>query len=859
MGVVFRAEDLRLGRPVALKFLHAGSTMDEAGRARIEREARAASALTHPSICTVYDVVLDGPRPFIVMEWLDGETLRARLDRAPLPHALAIEVATALASALARAHDAGLVHCDIKPANVFLTRHAEIKLLDFGIARRESDRALNEEVAGGTASFMSPEQSRGEMVDGRADMFSLGVLLGTMAPSPGPALKPVIDRMTALSPEARYKDMREAGVAIARTGRRRGRMVTAAIATAAVALLAIAGVSWWRTQQPAPMVERDVILMGAIENQTGRTQYDDILRDVVAVSFGQSPYVTMFPDSRLTSVLAQMRRPPREALTASVAREICEREGIKAFAVGAISLVNGRYQLRLDVINARTGDYLARHQEEASGDADVLAASDRLAEATRRRLGESLQSVERFNVPVATATTGSIEAFRLFQNGRQASSQGTASAASAAAFFRRAIAIDPDFALAWARLGAAHRDLREFDKAEDAMGRAFALRERASERERLEIEANYYGQTTGEISSAAETLEVWSRTYPNDPSPPNRLSAFYKNLGQLELAVETGERAVALNPSAVNRGNLAGAYVRVHQYDRAVATVNQAIADKVDNATGHRILHTVARITGDAAMAARADEWMKARTPDYSYASYYANLAGSEGRIRDARRLFQEAIALTTRAGLDDRDEVSTVRLALLEAYAGHSRQAVTIATQVLATDPNELVVADAAAALAVAGDPRGLAAIDDLARAHPANQFVTEFWQPLVRGLDLMAKGKTADAIATWRLLDRYDRGDHAWLRPSYHLGTALLAAGDLAGARERFLKVIEYRGVHFNRPLFGLAHLGLARVAAAMGAPEALAAYEKFFAVWPTADADLPVMRAARAEMARLTSARP
>jgi tetratricopeptide (TPR) repeat protein len=858
MGVVFRGEDLRLGRPVALKFLHAGSTRDAAGRARIEREARAASALTHASICTVYDVVLDGPRPFIVMEWLDGETLRSRLDREPMPEGVAIEVATVLASALARAHDAGLVHCDIKPANVFLTRHAEVKLLDFGIARRESDRALSEDVAGGTASYMSPEQTRGELLDGRSDMFSLGVLLAKMAPSPRPALKSVIARMTALSPGSRYRDMREAGAAIASARRGRGVLVTAAIALAAAVVMALAGVSWWRAQQPAPMVERDVILIGAIENQTGQPQYDDILRDVVSVSFAQSPYVTVLPDTRLVSVLAQMRRPARETLTAAVAREICEREGIKAFAVGAIALLNGRYQLRLDVINAKRGDYVTRQQEEAASEADVLAASDRLAEATRRQLGESLQSVERFNVPVATATTGSIEAFRLFQSGRQASSQGTASAAGAAAFFRRAIAIDPDFALAWARLGAAHRDLREFDKADDAMRRAFALRERTTERERLEIEANYYGQTSGQISSAAETLEVWSRTYPNDPSPPNRLSAFHKNLGELELAVETGERAVALNPSAVNRSNLAGAYVRVHQYDRAVATVNQAIADKLDNATGHRILHTVARITGDAGMAASADQWMKTRTPDYSYASYHANLAGSEGRIRDARRLFGEAIALTTRAGLDDRDEVSTVRLALLEAYAGHVRQAIAIASQVLATDPNELVIADAAAALAVAGDPRGLSTIDDLARAHPTNQFVTEFWQPLVRGLDLMSRGKTADAIATWRLLDRYDRGDHAWLRPSYHLGTALLAAGDFAGARERFQKVIEYRGVHFNRPLFGLAHLGLARVAAAERSPAAAAAYEKLFAVWESADADLPVVREARRELARLTSTR-
>jgi tetratricopeptide (TPR) repeat protein len=609
---------------------------------------------------------------------------------------------------------------------------------------------------------------------------------------------------------------------------------------------------------PAPLLERELILIGDFENRTGEPMFDDILRHAVEVKFEQSPYVTVLPATRTREVLAQMRRAPDEVLVADVAREISERAGIKAFTVGSIASVGGGYVLRLDVINARTGAYLARQQSEAGGQDDVLAAIDRAASATRRQLGESLQSIARFDVPVAVATTGSLEALRAFRLGLRLTSQGTAAALRATGFFKRAIELDPDFALAHAQLGIAYRNVREYRQADAAMRLAFARRHRAGPRERLQIEAAYYGQVSGEIGKAVETMHEWAATYPDDARPHNSLMAYYKDLGRIEQAVEHGERAVAMQSSALYRANLAGAYVRTHQFDRAIAVGEAAIRDGADNATTHRVLHTVARITHDRALAEREEAWMSRRTQDFAYISYRANLAGSEGRMDAARLLFVEAINLAGRAGLDDRLEQSRLRLAMLEIYTGNGARAIVLAGAVLAADPSEFVAADAAFVLALAGDARGATVIKDLVERNPDDEYLTHLWQPLVAGIEAAAAGALPRAIETWRLIDTYDRGDHAWLRPSYHLGLARLATGATEEARARFQKVIEHQGVHFNRPLFALAHLGLARTQAALGnAAGARAAYEQFFAVWSAADAELPIMREARREYARIDAA--
>jgi eukaryotic-like serine/threonine-protein kinase len=859
MGVVFKAEDTRLGRFVALKFLHPLAADDEAGRSQIAREARAASALNHRSICTVHDVDLLHSPAFIVMELLEGETLKDQLARGPVKEAVALQIAVAVASAVGAAHGRDLVHCDIKPANIFITAGAEVKVLDFGISRLPgaAPEVGSDDVAVGSSAFMPPEQARGESLDRRADIYSLGMVLRVLAPAPTPRLARVIAKMTAPDAGLRYESMMEVVEelqAIQRFSTTRLRRLTLVAAVMAAALVSGA---WWLSSRAAPLAERDQILIGDFENRTGQPAFDDILRDAVSVTFEQSPYVTVVSGARVEEALSQMRRKPDERLTADIAREICERLGIKAFTAASISPLGSRYVVRLDVINAKTGGYMVRQQVEAPQDG-VLAAIDTAASATRRRLGESLQSLERYDVPIAVATTGSIEALRSFRQGLALMSQGTSYALRASGLFQRAIDLDPDFAIAYAQMGAAFRNLREYRRADEALRQAFARRDRSSARERLQIEGSYYSEASGEIDKAVETMLVWSQAYTDDTRPANSLMAYYKDLGQLELAAEHGERAVAMLPSAQYRANLAGAYVRTGAFDTAITVAEATIRDSADNATAHRILHTVARLTNNARLAAREETWMSRRTQDFNFVSYEANLAGSDGRLGDARRLFTQAIQLTARAGFDDRQEQTKVRLALLEAYVGNLRPAAALAREVLAANPAAVIAADAAFVLALAGDPQATAIMASLVEELPANQYITQLWQPLVAGLIAQVSGDAPGAIDIWRLADTYDRGDHAWLRPSYHIGLASLATRDFDRAHVRFKKVIDYRGVHFNRPLFALAHLGLARLEAAKGQTDAArAAYELFFEVWRTADAALPIMQAARAEYARLPKA--
>jgi tetratricopeptide (TPR) repeat protein len=862
MGVVFKAEDTKLGRFVALKFLHPLAADDVAGRARIEREARAASALSHRSICTVHDVVLRHTPPFIVMEFLEGETLKDRLARGPLPESAALDVGLAVASALDAAHERDLVHCDIKPANIFITTGGDVKVLDFGISRLPGSAPAGDDqsaVAVGSGAFMSPEQhAGGDSLDRRTDIFALGTVLRAMVARPRPRLGRAIAKMTQSDAGLRHARMGEVSLALSEIRRRDANKVRRlTLAAAALAVAAIAG-AWFVSSRPSPLAERDLVLIGDFENRTGEAVFDDVLHDAVGVTFDQSPYVTVVPAARVEEALEQMRRQPTERLTADVAREICERLGIKAFTVASISKLGPRYVIQLDVINAKSGAYITRQQVEAAHRDDVLAAIDTAASATRRQLGESLQSVARFEVPLAVATTGSIEALRVFRQGLQLMSQGTATSLRASRLFQQAIDLDADFALAYAQLGAAYRNLREYRRADEALRQAFARRDRSSARERFQIEGSYYSEASGETSKAVETMLQWTETYTDDPRPENSLMAYFKDLGQLELAVEHGARAVAMRPSALHRANLAGAYLRTGQFDLATAVAEATIHDSADNATAHRILHTVARITNNRALADREQAWMSRRTQDFNYVSYEANLAGSEGRLRDARQLFGQAIALTARAGFDDRPKQTLVRLALLEAYVGNLAAAAVLAREVLAVNPAAVIAADAAFVLALAGDAQGTATMDALVTERPVHQYLTQLWQPLVAGLAAQAAGDPRRAVDAWRLAEPYDRGDHAWLRPSYHIGVVSLAAGNHDEARARFTKVIGYRGVHFNRPLFALAHLGLARVEGVSGNPAAArTAYDRFFAVWRTADADLPIMKAARSEYARLRDA--
>lgn len=859
MGLVYKAEDEKLHRIVALKLLLASPHTAAWRRERLEHEARAASALDHPSICMVHDFDEDDGHRFIVMEYLTGETLKARAARGPLTDTEVLAVARGVAAALEAAHSRNLLHCDIKPANIFLTSRGGIKVLDFGIAKFQHETAANEPApaAVGTRAYMSPEQARGETLDQRTDIYSLGAVLRELVPGPGGRLAHLIFKMTAADRGQRFTSMVEVTAALdaaQKKGARRPRLVAAAVAAAAI-VLAVGAWAWLRPSAPVP-AERDWILIGEFENRTPDPAFSDVLGDVVSVQIGQSPYLMIFPESRIAEQLELMRRPPGQALTAAVAREICERVGITNYLTGSIAALGSGYIVRLDALNARTGDYVARQQLSADDHAGVLRAIGAATSAIRQTLGESHQSIQRFDVPVETATTASLEALRAFRLGQLQLQQGTANSMKAVPYFKRAIEIDPDFALAYARLGVAYSNARENKRSEDAARQAFLRRERVSERERYEIAARYYDNVSGEASKAVEAAEMWAQTYPGDGRAVNTLSAFYKNIGDLERARDSGEVAVGLTPtSTLFRSNLAGAYLRLGQFDRAAAVCNEAIREKLDNSTTHRFLHTIAIVTGDEATAAREEAWRATGTSDYANIEYRASVAGANGRIRQARSLYQQAVQLTERQGLTDRAAEYRLRWATLELLTGHGHEGARIAREVLAGDSGRLLQAEAAFVLAAAGDAAAGQVMARLRRDYPDDEYIHRLWSPLGSGVTDLRAGRPSATVEQLRLLNTYDRGDHALMRPSYYLGLAHLSLKSGRDARPWFQKIIDNRGVVVLHPLYALAHLGLARAAALDGSGEAASrAYETFFEVWKDADPDLAIVTGARREYARL-----
>ena len=858
MGVVCKAIDEKLDRTVALKLLlplHTNAGL----QARLEREARAASALNHPAICTVHDFDEQDGHHFIVMEYLEGETLKARLARGPLSEREAIAIALPIASALDAAHARGLVHCDIKPANIFLTSRGETKVLDFGIARtlRDANPGGRQSSPGssgsGTRAYMSPEQFAGDDVDQRTDIYSFGAVLREAVAGPSVLLARLITRMIERDRSQRPSSMAEVSAALAEIHSRQPRRPRL-IAVAAVALLAIAGGAawaWW--PRPPALAERDWVLVADIENRTSAPVFDELLDDAVSVQMGQSPYLNVFAGARLQEQLSLMRQSPNARLTPEVARQICARAGIPAFITGSITSLGTHYVIRVDAVNARTGDYFTREQAEVESQEGVLKAIGQAASAIRRNLGESIQSIQRFDVPVESATTSSLEALRAFHQGQDLMTLGTSSATKAMPYYRRAIELDPEFALAYSRLAAAYESAREGKRAEEAASQAFKLRDRVSERERYQIMARYYGQVSGERSKAIEAIEMWIKAYPNDGVALNSLSAYLKDVGQLERAIDVEEKAVQLSPTlATYRSNLAGAYVRASNFNRANEVCEEAIRQKLENSTIHRFLHTIAFLKGDREGMAREEAWRAKGTSDYANTEYLASLAGASGRLKDARSLYSQAIQLAERQKLTDRAAQDRVRLAMLEAYIGDEHTAAALAHEVLAGEPDRLAAADAAFVLAAVGDSSANAAMAALVSQYPNDEAIGQMWRPLVDAVVDIRSGKAGAAEEKLRLLDSYDRGDHAVMRPSYYAGLARLAAKDAAGARASFTKVIENRGVIATLPIYALAELGLARAAAMDQKPaDARAAYEKFFEVWKDADADLAVMRRAREEL--------
>ncbi len=544
MGEVFRAIDTRLGRAVALKTTH------ERFSARFEREARAISSLNHPNICTLYDV---GPNYF-VMELVEGETIAARLKGGPLPVKTALSYASQIMAALVEAHAKGIVHRDLKPANIMIAKSG-VKVLDFGLAKSNQDETVTaSHMVMGTPAYMAPEQKEGKPADARSDIYSFGCVLYEMSTGarfgsqrkriPSRRLEKIVSRCLEEDPGRRWQSAAElerelAGVTA--TGSRGKRMLAAA-----TAILGLSAATYFYLHRAPRLTEKDTIVLADFENKTGDPVFDGTLRQGLAVQLEQSPFLSLVSDERIQRTLRLMSQPANSRLTPELAREICERTASAAVLEGSIDRLGSQYVLGLRAKNCHTGDILDREQAQAATKEEVLNALSQIASKFRTRVGESLTTVEKHSTPLEEATTSSLEALKAYTAGYTNHTKGYDSAIP---HFKRAIAIDPQFATAHGWLGFMYSNLGEADLAAESTRRAYQLRDRASEREKILISFLYDRQVTGNLKKGQQTLESWAQTYPRDPRPPGLLGGWVAiGSGEYERGLQAAQKAVELDP-----------------------------------------------------------------------------------------------------------------------------------------------------------------------------------------------------------------------------------------------------------------------------------------------------------------------